>query len=87
MDNQIPKKVLTGIVAERVQELVGGICKEGEVEILKGLVSKAHVHLLISLAPHLAISKLVPSLKGKSCYKSLSKVFLRPAPVGAGSTW
>ncbi len=60
------KKVLTGIVAERVRELIRGICKEHEVEILKGHVSKDHVHLFVSVPPHVTISKLVQYLKGKS---------------------
>ncbi len=67
------KKVLTGIVSARVRELIRGICKEHEVEILKGHVSKDHVHLFVSVPPHLAISKLVQYLKGKSSYKLLSE--------------
>ena len=75
------KKVMVGIVAERVRELIRQICKENEVDILKGHVSKDHVHLFVSVPPHLAISKLVQYLKGKSSYKllqenkSLSKEF------------
>ena len=67
------KKVMVGLVAERVRELIRGICKEHEVEILKGHVSKDHVHLFVSVPPHLAISKLVQYLKGKSSYKLLSE--------------
>ena len=67
------KKVLTGIVAERVRELIRGICKEHEVEIRKGHVSKDHVHLFVWVPPHLAISKLVHYMKGKSSYKLLSE--------------
>lgn len=63
------KKVLVGLIAERVRELLRGICKEHEVEILKGHVSRDHVHLFVSVPPHLAISKLVQYLKGKSSYK------------------
>jgi putative transposase len=63
------KKVMSGVVAERVRELVRQICKENDVEIIKGHVSKDHVHLFVSIPPHLAISKLVQSLKGKSSYK------------------
>jgi putative transposase len=63
------KKVMKGLVAERVRELIRGICKEHEVEILKGHVSVDHVHLFVSVPPHLAISKLVQYLKGKSSYK------------------
>ncbi len=65
------KTVLVGLVAERVRELIRGICKEHDVEILKGHVSIDHVHLFVSVAPHLAISKLVRYKKGKSSYKMM----------------
>lgn len=67
------KPVLVGLVAERVRELVRGICKQHDVEILKGHVSKDHVHLFVSVPPHLAISKLVQYVKGKSSYKMMSE--------------
>lgn len=67
------KKVLCGVVAERVRELIRGICKEHEVEIIKGHVSRDHVHLFVSVPPHLAVSKLVQYLKGKSSYKMLQE--------------
>ena len=67
------KKVMSGVVAERVRELVRQICKENDVEIIKGHVSKDHVHLFVSIPPHLAISKLVQILKGKSSYKLLGE--------------
>jgi len=64
---------LTGVVAERVRELIRGICKEHEVEIIKGHISQDHVHLFVSIPPHLAISKLVQYLKGKSSYKMMQE--------------
>jgi hypothetical protein len=57
---------MVGLVAERVRKLIRGICKEHEVEILKGHVSKDHVHLFVSVPPHPTISKLVQYLKGKT---------------------
>ena len=72
---------MTGLIGERVRELLRGICKSNEVEILSGHVSQDHVHLFVSVPPHLAVSKLVQYLKGKSSYKllqefkSLSKMF------------
>lgn len=53
------KPVMTGLVGERVREVIRLICQEHEVEILKGHISKDHVHLFVSVPPHLAISKLV----------------------------
>lgn len=67
------KKVLGGLVGKRVRELVREICKRNNVEILKGHVSKDHVHLFVSVPPHLAISKLVQYLKGKSSYKLMQE--------------
>jgi putative transposase len=64
---------MTGLLAERVRELIRGICKEHEVEIIKGHILQDHVHLFVSVPPHLAISKLVQYLKGKSSYKLLSE--------------
>ena len=65
------KKVLSGVIAERVREILRGICKEHEVEIIKGYISQDHIHMFVSVPPHLAISKLVQYLKGKSSYKML----------------
>ena len=67
------KKVMLGMFGERVRELIREICKEQEVEILKGHISKDHVHLFVSVPPHLSISKLVQYLKGKSSYKLMQE--------------
>jgi putative transposase len=75
------KVVLTGKIAERTRELIRLVCKNNEVEILAGHISKDHVHLLISAPPHLSVSKLVQYLKGYSSrkllmeYKELNKQF------------
>jgi REP-associated tyrosine transposase len=64
---------MSGLVGERVRELLRGICKENDVEIIKGHVAKDHVHMFVSVPPHLAISKLLQYLKGKSSYKLLQE--------------
>ena len=61
------------MVGIRVRELVREICKTNNVEILRGHVSQDHVHLFVSVPPHLSISKLVQYLKGKSSYKLLQE--------------
>lgn len=75
------KPVMTGEISDRVRELIREICKAKDVEIIKGHISRDHVHLLVSVPPHLSVSKLVQSLKGKSSrklmleYKSLNRQF------------
>ena len=44
-----------------------------DVHILKGHVSKDHVHLLVSIPPQVTISRLVQRLKGKTAYKMLQE--------------
>ncbi len=48
--------VLTGDVALRVRELVRQTCEIFEIKILQGVVSKDHVHILVSAPPHMAPS-------------------------------
>ena len=67
------KKVLVGLVAQRVRDLIRQICKSHEVEIIKGHVSKDHIHLFVSVPPSISISKLMQQLKGKSSYKMLQE--------------
>ena len=67
------KKVLVGLVAERVRELLRQICKSHEVDIIKGHVSKDHVHLFVSVPPSISTSSLMQQLKGKSSYKLLQE--------------
>ncbi len=67
------KSILRGEVAERVRGLVRQVCRDEEVEILKGHVSKDHVHLFVSIPPQLTISRFVQRVKGKSSYKLLQE--------------
>lgn len=75
------KPVLHGEVAMRLRDLVREICKSLDVEIMKGHVSKDHVHLLVSVPPQLSVSKFVQRLKGKTSrrlmgeYRRLAKQF------------
>ena len=41
-------QILTGDVSERIRELVRQICTTLEIRIIKGVVSKDHVHILVS---------------------------------------
>ena len=59
-------KVLNGKIAERTRELIRQSCKSMGITIIKGAISKDHVHVLISCPPSISISKIVQQIKGKS---------------------
>ena len=67
------KQVLSGEVAKRARELIREICRARDVEILKGHISGDHVHIFVSVPPHVSISKLMQSIKGKSSRKMMSE--------------
>ena len=62
-------RVLSGGIAKRVRDLIRGLCTELDVEIVKGHVAPEHVHILVSVPPHVSVSKLMQHIKGKSSRK------------------
>ena len=62
-------KVLTGALAERVRDLVRETCEAFEIRIIKGVVSKDHVHILVSCPPTLAPSEVMRRVKGRTSSK------------------
>ena len=75
------KPVIVGKIAHRTRELIRMVCTTNEVEIIAGHVGRDHIHLLVSVPPHLSASKLVQYIKGNTSrklqmeYKELNKQF------------
>ena len=67
------KPIMRGGIGKRVRELVRQTCASLDVYIVKGHVSKDHVHLLVSVPPNLSVSELVKRLKGRSSRKMLEE--------------
>ena len=67
------KPIIIGQVAERLRDLIRQICQANEVTIIKGHVSKDHIHLLESASPTISISLLVQKLKGATSHKLFSE--------------
>ena len=62
-------KVLQGDVGQRVRELVRQTCEAFEIRILRGVVSKDHVHILVSAPPEMAPSEIMRRIKGRTSSK------------------
>ena len=61
--------VLQGEIKVRCRDLIVQICDAEDVRILKGVVSKDHVHMHIEYPPSKALSDLVKRLKGRTSRK------------------
>ncbi len=59
-------KVLTGEVQKRCRSLIMQDCERMEIRILKGVISKDHIHIHIEYAPKYSISNIAKQLKGRS---------------------
>jgi len=62
-------QVLKGEIGLRVRDLVRQSCQAFDIEILKGVVSKDHIHILVSAPPNLAPSEIMRRIKGRSSSK------------------
>ena len=75
------KPVLRGEVGPRARELIREICRSHDIEILRGHIRPDHVHLLLSVPPGLAPSRVMQAIKGKTSHhllrdiRTLRKVF------------
>ena len=82
------KPVLVGEVAVRVRDIVREICGERDIKIMKGHVSKDHVHLLVSIPPQVTISRNDAVAEGKDGAQdddgvsASEKALLGPTHVG-----
>ncbi len=58
--------VLTGDVQKRCRDILVQVCNSEDVHILKGVVSRDHIHMHVEYPPSISISELVKRLKGRS---------------------
>lgn len=60
--------VLEGDLQKRCRDIIIQVCDSENVKILKGVVSKDHIHIHVEYPPSLSISVLVKKLKGRSSH-------------------
>ena len=65
------KPVLGGEVGQSLRDLIREICRSEDIEILEGHIRPDHVHLLVSAPPHLAPSRVMQAIKGKTSHHLL----------------
>jgi len=73
--------VLQGDKQKRCRDIIVQICDAEDIRILKGVVSKDHVHMHIEYPPSMSVSDIVKRLKGRTSrklqmeFKELSKQY------------
>ncbi len=62
-------QVLKGEIAIRLREMVRQTCTNFDLEIKRGVVSKDHVHLLLSAPPTISPAEIMRRIKGRTSLK------------------
>ncbi|MDM8569577.1 IS200/IS605 family transposase [Thiotrichales bacterium HSG1] len=62
-------KVLTQEIKTRVRDIIGQVAEDMRVHIENGVVSSDHVHIFVSIPPHVTVSDFVQKAKGRSSRK------------------
>ncbi len=65
------KPVFVGEVGKRLRELIREICLTHDIHIIQGHVRPDHVHLLLSVPPKMAPSRVAQAIKGKTSHHML----------------
>jgi len=76
--------VLRGDIQKRCRELIMQICDAEDVEILKGVVSKDHIHMHIEYPTKLSISDIVKRLKGRTSRRLQDEFPELKSAIGGG---
>ena len=62
-------KVLTKEIGYRIRDIIRQVRDSNQIVIIKGRVSKDHIHLYVSYPPKLSVSDMMKLLKGRSSRK------------------
>ena len=60
------RQVIYGKIKKDVGEILRKLCKQKEVEIIEAEACPDHIHMLVSIPPHISIAQFMGFLKGKS---------------------
>ena len=75
------KPVINKDIGIRLRELIRQIYSSMDIQVIKGLVSKDHVHIMISVPPYISVSDMMKRIKGRISrklldeYRGLKKAF------------
>ena len=59
-------KVLEGELRVRIRAIIRQVCAGLDVTIIKGVLSRDHVHMLVSFPPKRSVAQVVQRMKGRS---------------------
>lgn len=62
------KKILVGLVENRLKEIVQEACKEVRADLIEIECDKDHIHILVDIDPQYGVHSLIKLIKGRSAF-------------------
>lgn len=62
-------RVLQGNLRLRVREIIAQVAEEMNIKIINGVLSADHIHVFVSIPPHIAVSEFVKIANGRTSRK------------------
>ena len=60
------RQIIYGQIKKDIGEILRKLCEQKDVEIIEAEACPDHIHMLVSIPPHLSIAQFMGYLKGKS---------------------
>ena len=60
------RKIIYGKIKKDIGEILRKLCEQKGVEIIEAEACKDHIHMLVSIPPHISIAQFMGYIKGKS---------------------
>ena len=81
------RKVIYGQLKRDIGEILRKLCKQKDVEIIEAEACPDHIHMLVSIPPHISVTQFMGYLKGKSTLMIFDRHANLKYKYGSRSFW
>ena len=81
------RKIIYGKIKKDIGEILRKLCEQKGVEIIEAEACKDHIHMLVSIPPHISIAQFMGYIKGKSTHMIFDRHANLKYKYGSRSFW
>ena len=81
------RKVIYGTIKKDIGEILRKLCEQKNVEIIESEACPDHIHMLVSIPPHISVAEFMGYLKGKSSLMIFDRHAKLKYKYGTRSFW
>ena len=81
------RKVIYGELKKDIGQILRKLCEQKNVEILEAEACSDHIHMLVSIPPHISVAQFMGYLKGKSTLMIFDRHANLKYKYGSRSFW